>query len=203
VKLAPWLVFAAGCSLRGCSEEQDPVLAAVDPSGRYGHETATLTLAASGDSMVACYRSLYDDSRQDCACLLRLQQEAPGRWMYREGPQPVELVLESDTVSIRSEGGGAFDFGCCGTGWSGDRLPRATRRPLGSCRALSPATSMSLPVPTFDMPEEVEFLIYQGDRVEGLRLAGAFDEWVLGRFSGQESFAGLFPAVELDCDQPG
>ncbi|MFH1467727.1 MAG: hypothetical protein ABIO70_25295 [Pseudomonadota bacterium] len=98
---------------------------------------------------------------------------------------------------------GAADLACCSAPWSGDRAPLARRQPLGRCRITSSETIVSQPASDFGEPDEGDFIAYRGDLIEGTPLWGAIDEWVVGRRTGPEPWAGLVPVRDLICAPAG
>ena len=148
VTVPPLLILTA---CRAC-EAPVPTPTTILP-GTYGHETMTLAIASHGDHLVAAYAALFDGDRQECACLLDMQRQGPGRWEAAHAGQRVVLATEGEALTLTPAGGDPIDLACCGTGWPGDRAALNSRTPLGSCTTVSPTADVFLPVPYVEEPE--------------------------------------------------
>lgn len=189
------LVPLASC--RGCGEA--PTELGRDPTGRYGHETMDLVVAAHGDRLVVGFASLFDGGDQQCACLLDMQRQEHGRWLTTHAGQRVVLELTRASISLHPEAGQPVDVACCGSAWPGDSAPITSRAALGACTTVSQRADVFLPVPYVEEPEASNWSVHRGDVLEGEQLFRAFDVWVLGRIPGPEGLAGMVRVEELDC----
>ncbi len=189
------LLILTAC--RGCGRA--PPTPPTVPSGTYGHETMELSVASHGDRLVAAYASLFDGGAQECACLLDMQRQEPGRWVAQHAGQQVVLGMNEREIWIEPAGGQPVDLACCGAGWSGDRVARDSRRPPRKCRTVSQAAAVFLPVPYVEEPEESEWTTLEHDRLEGTRLFRAFDVWVLVEIADPDGLVGLVRHEDLDC----
>ena len=189
------LLTMASC--RACGEPSSPLTAI--PGGSYGHETMELSLASHGDRLVAAYASLYGKDAHECACLLDLRRQGPGSWVADYAGEQVELTRGDDSLQIGPVGGEPIDLACCGQAWSGDTAPLSSHRPMSTCRTVSEAAEVFLPVPYVEEPTASDRTTRRGDVFEGTRLFRAFDVWVLGHIPGPGGLVGLVRIEELDC----